>query len=253
MIHLHGRESQSWLRLCEHVRLAPPATPFPNIQDIGQRKCQPASVGTLTTHPTRRLRFDRSPWIAEPRAGWAGIVARVSERPNPLRRRVAFEDDFAGGELERWLSRNDTFPGNLGLFRPANITVRSGSGLSLAVIQESLGVRNFSAASISGRGPFMYGRFEATLQATRVSGIVTGFFLHRDSPRQEIDVEITGNRPDRLLSMSSITPALRAPSLTMATGGLRSPSRWGSTRRPLPTGLPSNGIHTKFAGSSTAN
>jgi beta-glucanase (GH16 family) len=28
---------------------------------------------------------------------------------------------------------------------------------------------------------------------------VTGFFLHRDSPRQEIDIEITGNRPSRLL------------------------------------------------------
>ena len=30
-------------------------------------------------------------------------------------------------------------------------------------------------------------------------GVVTGFFLHRDSPRQEIDIEITGNRTDRLL------------------------------------------------------
>jgi len=28
---------------------------------------------------------------------------------------------------------------------------------------------------------------------------VTGFSLHRDSPRQEIDVEIAGNRPDQLL------------------------------------------------------
>jgi endo-1,3-1,4-beta-glycanase ExoK len=37
------------------------------------------------------------------------------------------------------------------------------------------------------------------LQATNVRGLVTGFFLHRDSPRQEIDVEILGNRPDKLL------------------------------------------------------
>jgi beta-glucanase (GH16 family) len=37
------------------------------------------------------------------------------------------------------------------------------------------------------------------LQATKVPGVVTGFFLHRDSPRQEIDVEIVGNRPDHLL------------------------------------------------------
>ncbi len=29
--------------------------------------------------------------------------------------------------------------------------------------------------------------------------MVTGFFLHRNSPRQEIDIEIAGNRTDRLL------------------------------------------------------
>lgn len=95
--------------------------------------------------------------------------------------------------------RNDTFAGNLGLFRPANVTTQLGRGLSLTVLQETLGVRNLSAAAISSRGSFLYGRFEATLQATSVSGLVTGFFLHRDSPRQEIDIEITGNRPARLL------------------------------------------------------
>jgi beta-glucanase (GH16 family) len=95
--------------------------------------------------------------------------------------------------------RKDTFPGNLGLFRPANVTAQSGGGLSLAVFEESLGVRNLSASAISSRDSFLYGRFEATLQATNVSGLVTGFFLHRDSPRQEIDIEITGNYPTRLL------------------------------------------------------
>jgi beta-glucanase (GH16 family) len=45
----------------------------------------------------------------------------------------------------------------------------------------------------------LFGRFEAIIQASKVPGVVTGFFLHRDSPRQEIDVEIAGNRTDRLL------------------------------------------------------
>ena len=99
----------------------------------------------------------------------------------------------------RWLLRNDTFPGNLGLFRPANIIVQPGGGLSLAVIEEPLGVRSHSAAGVSSRDRFLFGRFEATLQSTSIPGLVTGFFLHRDSPRQEIDVEIAGNRPDRLL------------------------------------------------------
>ena len=99
----------------------------------------------------------------------------------------------------RWTLRNDTFPGNLGLFRPANVSPEPSGGVSLVVIEEALGVRNLSAAAISSQGRFLFGRFEITLQATNVPGVVTGFFLHRNSPRQEINVEITGNRPDRLL------------------------------------------------------
>jgi GR25 family glycosyltransferase involved in LPS biosynthesis len=199
VIRLHGERAQWWRPLCEHVRLPPPATPYPAVRDIGQRRYLRAAVDTLTLRRAKRLRHDRSPWIVEPHAGWTGISASASKRSEVLRSRVSFEDDLAGGESARWLLRNDTFPGNLGLFRPANVKAKLGDGLSLAVIQEQLGVRNFSAASISSRGAFLYGRFEATLQATNVPGLVTGFFLHRDSPRQEIDVEITGNRPDRLL------------------------------------------------------
>ena len=199
VVRLHGERAHSWRALCEHVRLPPPATPYPAVRDIGQRRYRRAAVDTLTARPAKRLRHDRSPWIVEPHAGWTGISASVSEGPEALRSRVSFEDDLARAQSARWLLRNDTFPGNLGLFRPANVTAQSGDGLSLTVIQEPLGVRNLSAAAISSRGTFLYGRFEATLQATNVSGLVTGFFLHRDSPRQEIDVEITGNRPDRLL------------------------------------------------------
>jgi len=49
------------------------------------------------------------------------------------------------------------------------------------------------------RDQYLFGRFEAVIQASNVPGVVTGFFLHRDSPRQEIDIEIAGNRTDRLL------------------------------------------------------
>jgi beta-glucanase (GH16 family) len=114
---------------------------------------------------------------------------------------VKFEDELSDiRSSTRWILRNDTFPGNLGLFRPANVSTESDEGVSLAVVQEPLGVREFSAAAISSRRRFRYGRFEATLKATNVSGVVTGFFLHRTTPRQEIDIEITGNRPTQLLA-----------------------------------------------------
>jgi GR25 family glycosyltransferase involved in LPS biosynthesis len=199
VVRLHHEDANTWRALCEHLRLPPPATPYPVVRDIGQRRHRAAAVGTPMTHPAKRLRYDRSPWVAEPHVGWEGISASISEWPGPFASRVTFEDDLADVQPARWLLRNDTFSGNLGLFRPANVSPESGGGLSLAVRQETLGVRNLSAAAISSRDSFLYGRFEATLKATNVSGLVTGFFLYRASPRQEIDIEITGNRPDRLL------------------------------------------------------
>jgi GR25 family glycosyltransferase involved in LPS biosynthesis len=199
VVPLHGEDARTWRALCEFLRLPPPVAPYPAVRDIGQRRHRHTAVNTPMTRPPKRLRHDRSPWVAERHAGWVGISASAPEQPEPLASRVVFEDDLADVLPARWLLRNDTFSGNLGLFRPANVTAQSGGGLSLAVFQESVGVRNLSAAAISSRDSFLYGRFEATLKATNVSGLVTGFFLHRDSPRQEIDIEITGNRPTWVL------------------------------------------------------
>ena len=199
VVRLHGEDARTWRALCEFLRLPPPVAPYPAVRDIGQRRLRRTEVTTRTTNPAKRLRHDRSPWVAERHAGWAGVNTSASEPPEPLASRVVFEDDLADVQPTRWLLRNDTFPGNLGLFRPANVTAQSGGGLSLAVLQESVGVRHLSAAAVSSRDSFLYGRFEATLKPTNVSGLVTGFFLHRDSPRQEIDIEITGNRPTRVL------------------------------------------------------
>ncbi len=198
LIRLNGGDANTWRALCEHVRLPPPAAPFPAVAYIGQRKLR-ATLDAPMACPAKQLRHDRSPWVAEPHLQWTGISASVSEGGESTASRIRFYDDLADFDLARWQVRNDTFPGNLGLFRPNNITAQARGGLMLRVIQEPLGVRNLSAAAISTRGRFLYGRFEAMLQATSVSGLVTGFFLHRNSPRQEIDIEITGNDPTRLL------------------------------------------------------
>jgi len=190
-----------WLGLCEHLRLAPPDAEFPILEEMGLRKLKRVLTETRIVASSKRLRHDLSPWIARPSKDWSGISVstRGSERPlGPLR--LCFEDDLALIQSDRWLLRNDTFPGNLGLFRPANVKAAGDGGIFLCVIEEQLGVRNLSAAAISSCAYVHYGRFEATFQATNVPGLVTGFFLHRDSPRQEIDIEILGNRPDRLLA-----------------------------------------------------
>lgn len=200
ILRLHDGNPNAWRALCEHLRVAPPGVPYPVVPDIGQRSYQRVPARTLTTRRAKWLRRDRSPWVVNPRAGWAGMGTSSSDASAPAAASpVCFEDDLADIQSGRWLLRNDTSPGNLGLFRPANVAAKPGGGLSLAVIEESLGVRELSAAAISSRGSFLFGRFEATLQAAKVPGLVTGFVLRRDSPRQEIDVAIAGHRTDRLL------------------------------------------------------
>lgn len=200
VLHLHREHADSWRPLCEHLRLAPPDAQYPTFRDIGLRRLRRVVPAEKPTAPAKQLQHDLSPWVVTPRAGWAGInVNALAQQESSIAPRIYFEDGFVAFPSSRWFQRKDTFPGNLGLFRPANVTSVPCGGLSLAVFEEPLGVRNLSAAAITSRTSFHYGRFEATLQSTNVPGLVTGFFLHRDSPRQEIDVELLGNRPDQLL------------------------------------------------------
>jgi GR25 family glycosyltransferase involved in LPS biosynthesis len=200
VLRLRQGDRGGWRALCEHLKQAPPDAQYPVVRDIGLRTYRRAPPCGEMAAPARLLRHDPSPWIAKSRAGWAGIGASAIEGgQSSAASQVRFEDNFAQIRSARWLLRNDTFPGNLGLFRPANVTSAPSGGLSLVVIEEPLGVRSLSAAAITSRASFLFGRFEATLQPTNVPGLVTGFFLHRDSPRQEIDVEILGNQPDQLL------------------------------------------------------
>ena len=46
---------------------------------------------------------------------------------------------------------------------------------------------------------YRYGRFKAELRPSGVPGLVTGMFLHRNAPRQEIDIEFLGKDPSKML------------------------------------------------------
>lgn len=198
VIRLKGDEAFDWRALCEHLRTPPPVAPYPRVAEIGQRKYVGTAEAATPNIRTKQLRCDRSPWIADQSAIWRGIRTISLER-RVRGSRIVFDDDLSEVRPSRWLLRNDTFPGNLGLFRPSNVSACAEGGLSLAVHEESLGVRSFGAASISSCESFLYGRFEADLQATNIPGVITGFFLYRASPRQEIDIEIAGNCPTQLL------------------------------------------------------
>jgi GR25 family glycosyltransferase involved in LPS biosynthesis len=198
---LSADEANKWRVLCEHLNCAPPVCSFPKIEDLGQRRLldvRPHSDGVATKKVPRR---DRSPWVIEASRSWKGIhTVPVTWAHSSDGTCVSFRDFLEGPAPKRWFLRDDTFTGNLGLFRPSNVEFRAGGGAGLHVRKEALGVRDYSAASICSCSQYLYGKFEAVVQPTNAPGLVTGFFLQRDSPRQEIDIEIAGNRPDILVA-----------------------------------------------------
>ena len=197
---LHAEETNKWQVICEHLRCAPPTSPYPKMTDLGQRSTQKEIICKDLITKYKKPMWDKSPWIVETRKGWSGIRSVVPEDgQGGAAKHIRINDCFENLETTRWLLRSDTFKDNLALFRPSNVDIKHGVGAVLSVRSDPLGVRDYSAASICSRDQYLYGKFEATIQASNVPGVVTGFFLHRNSPRQEIDIEITGNRPDRLM------------------------------------------------------
>lgn len=192
--------SNSWHVLCDHLRCAPPSCSFPKLQDIGQRhtfEITPNSV--FLAHKHMEPKRDRSPWVVESDfRDWLGLhidsTSHTNEGPP-----VEFEDHLKILDPLRWHARTDTFNGNFALFRPLNVEFDSSKGATLHVRREELDVRQYSAGALNSQSHYLFGRFEAVIQASNVSGVITGFFLHRNSPHQEIDIEIAGNMPTRLL------------------------------------------------------
>lgn len=197
---LHAEEPNKWQVICDHLRCAPPTSSFPRLKDLGKRLIQQESIQYDWLSNCKSSKQDKSPWVVEPRKWWQGIhsipVETVKIDPVNL---VRINDCMESIDPKRWFLKSDTFTDNLALFRPSNVEIKPGVGALLFVKSAFLGVRDYSAASVCSQDQYLYGKFEANIQASNVPGVVTGFFLHRNTPRQEIDIEIAGNRPDRLM------------------------------------------------------
>lgn len=197
---LNAEEPNKWQVICEHLRCAPPTSSFPELKDLGQRPTPQEAIGEDQFSKCKKPKRDKSPWVVEPRKWWHGIRSVATEDGHGgAVKLVRMNDCLESLDTRRWLLRSDTFTDNLALFRSSNVEIKSGIGAVLSVRSEPLGIREYSAASICSRDQYLFGKFQATIQASNVPGVVTGFFLHRNSPRQEIDIEIAGNRPDRLM------------------------------------------------------
>lgn len=195
-----GREGiRSWETLCNFLDLAVPAQAFPvgapremRVFRDDRSDAAPKSVSSLWQKDCPQ---DSSPWILPPRSGWA---------PRPFKGQSVLP---TGKHLLQaamttattsFLGLVETFPGNLASFEEEGLFY-SYDGAHLVISEASSGIRPYRSGAFASANLFEHGHFEAEIRAASGSGLVTGFFLHRDSPRQEIDVELAGGDPRRML------------------------------------------------------
>ena len=199
VVVLDSGDVYAWRILCEHLKCSPPSCSFPKLEDLGQRHTLEVGLQTDLARKHATPERDRSPWVVESdHRGWLGVHAAPTVHENEGKW-IDIDDRLEHLDPLRWSARTDTFTGNLALFRPLNVEFHGAEGTTFHVRREELGVRQYSAGALSSHAQYLFGRFESTFQASNVPGVITGFFLHRNSPHQEIDIEIAGNMPNRLL------------------------------------------------------
>lgn len=185
-----------WDVLSEFLGVDYPSFDYPERHELGQR-----SISFEHANPPssfRNQKWDQSPWIRKGDERWPGYQVAPAQnstsRPTSLSWRSSENSDIAALRL-----RDDTFPSNLALFTPRNVVHKVGQPLNLLFSSDSTPVREFSAGAVASKDRYLYGSFAATLQPSNVSGLITGLFLHRNGPRQEIDIEFLGKDTTKML------------------------------------------------------
>lgn len=195
---LNSTEPNKWKVICQLLRIAPPDSTFPNLIEKGSRNFKINLNTNYQIVGLEKLKHDCSPWVLDINRQSREFDV-IFENNRLTESHYIKKENFTTFNKNLWIPRNDTFTDNLALFREENVKLDDSQGLILKVKKTNVGVREYSAGAITSNFKYLYGRFEAVLKASNVPGVITGFFLHRDSPRQEIDVEVAGKNTNCLL------------------------------------------------------
>jgi GR25 family glycosyltransferase involved in LPS biosynthesis len=196
----HDRpDAGSWEQLCTLLGLAEPVQTFPVGAPRGLRVFRDDRPDAARRSAMALWRkdcpLDDSPWVLPPQSGWQSRPAIGQPVPLAGERLVHAAMTTATPSFTGLV---ETFPGNLASFAREGL-IYDDDGAHLVISEASTGSRPYRSGAFASGRFFEHGRFEAEIRAASGSGLVTGFFLHRDAPRQEIDVELAGADPRRML------------------------------------------------------
>ncbi|MHA2789821.1 family 16 glycosylhydrolase [Corynebacterium sp. S7] len=197
ILRLAPKVKDKWEALTEFLKVEYPALPYPVTSDIEMRSLD-ESVSTLRARRAIDLVADSGPWIL---SGKPASQHGIRVKPTNIKQTDMPPVNWVAGkpfDKQLWALRSDTFPSNLAMFSPDNVTVIDDETL-LTLRQEQTPVREFTSGAIASVASYRYGRFRASLRPSGVQGLVTGMFLHRNGPHQEIDIEFLGEDTTKML------------------------------------------------------
>ena len=192
-------DTERWKPLCVFLDLDEPVQAFPVGAARGLRifRDDRSDVRPLTsTAQFRRdaCQLDDSPWVLPPQRGWRPSTPVAKPAPCPGRRLAHSTMVTAPSSFRPFVG---TFPGNMASFTKEGI-VHDEGGARLILNKAAGDGRPYRSGAFASVRSFQHGRFEAEIKAASGAGLVTGFFLHRDAPRQEIDIELAGTAPTQI-------------------------------------------------------
>ena len=200
MLFLPNDHQDKWEALSTFLKCEYPTSPYPTCNDIGQQNIAKNFNQGKRHSSFKQLKFDSSPWIISSK-NWGGISITKTGRRCPLKAKTIITWSVRNSSLNdvHWKFRDDTFPSNLSIFTPDNIKVNDSGVTQLTLREQATTVRSFTSAAIATHQKFLYGKFVAEIRPSNVSGLITGIFLHRNGPRQEIDIEFLGKDTKKML------------------------------------------------------
>lgn len=188
-----------WELLCRFLKCEYPTVEYPTCEDFGQLQIRPDKDRTSYYETSiKYLQFDKLPWIISDKE-WNGI--EIKEETETINfERTSLPWNISKKDIgDEWRLRNDTFPDNLSIFKPQNAKITNLNITTLMFKEEKTFVRNYTSAAIATTQQYLYGRFIAEIRPVNIPGLITGMFLHRNSPHQEIDFEFLGKDTSRVL------------------------------------------------------
>lgn len=218
VLSTNNLEPGSWEPLCTFLGIEEPVQSFP----VGAprsmrlfRDDRSDATYRIANPPRKVCLLDASPWILPTRSNWQARTPMCQPLPLTGKRVVYATMMTTTASFSRLIG---TFPGNLASFAQEGL-VHDKDGVRLVVNKAAAGSRPYSSGAFASRHSFEHGRFEAEIKAASGVGIVTGLFLYRDAPRQEIDIELVGGDPRRMLVNVYFNPGDEGASLSFGYRG----------------------------------